>query len=658
MKNGRRSRWAVVAAGLLLTGQDAADLERVSDTKFSYNRGFYDTPFTVLIRSKTPGALIRYTLDGSAPTPTHGLGNANPVAVSVQGTTTLRAVAYKTGLRPTNVDTHTYLFIEDVLKQPYAVEGYPHPVLRARYRTNENVVLDYEMDAKIVDDPRYRLGIRKGLRSIPTISIVLAREDLFRQVTRSDGSGLDLRRSGVYLGDEGGGNTASASVELLYASAPQRGFQVDAALESHGWSSVKRAFLLKFQSEYGAGTWESPILRDAPLNGDSAPESFDRIVLRSGKERSWATTWHPDQTTYTRDQWARDTQIAMSRVGVHGTFVHLYLNGLYWGLYNATERPDAWFQAAHFGGEEDDWFSVNDGGPFRGDSSRWDHLLRLLKGDVTEPSRYREIQDYLDVVQFADYMLLSWYMGMRDWPQNNWWAGNRNNPPSPAMFFVWDAEESWGTTRDRLVASVHRGFRADERPDPNGRGLVFLWHSLRRNREFMTMFADRVYLHCFNDGALTEIHAIERWRTLAEFVSDAVIAESARWGDALAPLGQPTRTRDETFDREVERVITLISRNVPAFIHALRKEGYYPRIDPPRVSAPPGGKLLRLRNPSDRGTIYFTLDGEDPRAPGGEVAKEALTGAFGGEEIALEEGTTLRARIRAGGAWSALTTWP
>jgi hypothetical protein len=460
------------------------------------------------------------------------------------------------------------------------------------------------------------------------------------------------------LGDEGGGNTASASVELLYASAPQRGFQVDAALESHGWSSVKRAFLLKFQREYGPGTWESPILKDAPLNGDSAPESLDRIVLRSGKERSWATTWHPGQTTYTRDQWARDTQIAMSGVGAHGTFVHLYLNGLYWGLYNATERPDAWFQAAHFGGEENDWFSVNDGGRFRGDSSRWDYMLRLLKQDVTEPSRYREIQDYLDVVQFADYLLLSWYMGMRDWPQNNWWAGNRNNPPSPTMFFVWDAEESWGTARERLVGSVHRAFRSDERSDPNDRDVVFLWHSLRRNGEFMTMFADRVYLHCFNDGALTEATAIERWRTLARFVSDAAIAESARWGDALAPLGHPTRTRDETFDREVERVITLMSGNVPAFINALRKEGYYPRIDPPRVSAPPDGKLLRLRNPSDRGTIYFTLNGEDPRAPDGEVAKGALTGAVGGEEIALAEGTTLRARIRAGRAWSALATWP
>jgi len=657
MRNDRMSRWAVMFAGLLLTGQDAADPQPVADTKFSYNRGFYDTPFTALIQSKTPGARIRYTLDGSAPTPTRGLGDASPVTVRVERTTTLRAMAYKIGMRPTNVDTHTYIFIEDVLKQPYGVEGFPHPTLRTGFRPHEKVILDYQMDASVVDDPRYRSAIRKGLRSIPTISIVLAREDLVGEVEEADGSGLDMRRSGVYWGEGGRGSTSPASVELLYGSTPQRGYQVDAALESHSWSLVKRALKLKFQRDYGAGKWESPIFEDAPLNRDTAPESFDRIVLRSGKDRSWATRWHPDQTTYTRDQWARDTQIAMSGVGAHGTFVHLYLNGLYWGLYNATERPDAWFQASHFGGDEQDWFSVRHNGPFQGASSRWDYLRGPLKDkNVAEPSRYRQIQEYLDVVQFADYVLLSWYIGMRDWPENNSYAGHRNTPPSPVMFFVWDAEESWASAGEQPVASVHPAFRADARPDPDSPDLVLLWHSLRRNRDFMTLFADRVYLHCFNDGALTEAKAIERWRILNDFISDAVIAESARWGDVLEPFGQRTRTRDETFYPEVERVVSLMRGNVGAFIDGLRKEGYYPVIDPPQFS--PGGRILRLRNPNHRGTIYFTLNGEDPRAPGGEVARGALTGAADEEEIALEGGTTLKARIRTRNAWSALAAWP
>ncbi|MEZ4610628.1 MAG: CotH kinase family protein [Caldilineaceae bacterium] len=30
----------------------------------------------------------------------------------------------------------------------------------------------------------------------------------------------------------------------------------------------------------------------------------------------------------------------MSGVGVHGRPVHLFLNGLYWGIYTVVERPD------------------------------------------------------------------------------------------------------------------------------------------------------------------------------------------------------------------------------------------------------------------------------------------------------------------------------
>ena len=285
-------------------GQGVAEQETVRDTQFSINRGFYWSPFTVLIQSKTEGARIRYTLDGSAPTLTHGLGNTSPVTVSVEGTTILRAMAYKEGMVPSNVDTHTYIFIEDVLEQPYSLPGSPHPKLRTGYRSDERVMLDYEMDPNVVSDPRYRKAIRAGLLSIPTISIVLDREDLFGWV-ETDGSRLEMRQSGVYWGDTGRGSTRAASVELIYREKPQKSTQVDAGLESHSWSAVKRALKLKFQSEYGAGKWDSRIFRDAPLNGNSAAATFDRIVLRSGKDRSWATRWHPDRTTYVRDQWAR-----------------------------------------------------------------------------------------------------------------------------------------------------------------------------------------------------------------------------------------------------------------------------------------------------------------------------------------------------------------
>ncbi len=658
MRNDRAGVFTMIATAFFLLGQGVAEQETVRDTQFSLNRGFYWTPFTVLIQSKTEGARIRYTLDGSAPTLTHGLGNTSPVTVSVEGTTILRAMAYKEGMVPSNVDTHTYIFIEDVLEQPYSLPGSPHRKLRTCYRSDERVMLDYEMDPNVVSDPRYRKAIRAGLLSIPTISIVLDREDLFGWV-ETDGSRLDMRQSGVYWGDTGRGSTRAASMELIYRGQPQKSTQVDAGLESHSWSAVKRALKLKFQSEYGAGKWDSRIFRDAPLNGNSAAATFDRIVLRSGKDRSWATRWHPDRTTYVRDQWARDTQIAMSGIGAHGTFVHLYLNGLYWGMYNVTERPDAWFQATYFGGAMYDFFSVKHNGPFQGDSSRWDYLRGPLRvKNAAKRSRYRQLREYIDVEELADYLILCWYSGMRDWPENNWYAGNRNSPPSPGKFFIWDAEEIWASGDGTPVASVHPRFRARATEKIDTDDMVGIWHSLRRNSDFMNLFADRVYVHCFNDGSLTDANAIARWRTLTDFVADAVVAESARWGDVRKPFGEPTRTRDDTFVPEVERVVAQMTGNVDQFIDALRREGYYPPIDPPRFSASTVGSIVHLLNPNDRGTLYFTLDGRDPRSSGGEVASGAFTGTRDREEVVVRRGATLKARVRTRKAWSALATWP
>jgi len=65
----------------------------VRDTAFSVDRGIYREPFRVEITTRTEGASIRYTTDGSEPTATHGVLYGEPVLVTV--TTVLRAAAFK-----------------------------------------------------------------------------------------------------------------------------------------------------------------------------------------------------------------------------------------------------------------------------------------------------------------------------------------------------------------------------------------------------------------------------------------------------------------------------------------------------------------------------------------------------------------------------------
>ncbi|HTB81860.1 MAG TPA: choice-of-anchor tandem repeat GloVer-containing protein [Opitutaceae bacterium] len=79
---------------------------QVTAPVFSPGSGTYNNAQTVTISTPTSGATIRYTTDGSAPTKTHGTIYSKPVSIST--TTTLQAIAYKTGFTDSPVTTATY----------------------------------------------------------------------------------------------------------------------------------------------------------------------------------------------------------------------------------------------------------------------------------------------------------------------------------------------------------------------------------------------------------------------------------------------------------------------------------------------------------------------------------------------------------------------
>jgi hypothetical protein len=80
--------------------------EVVSNVTFSPNGGTFTTTQNVTLASATAGATIRYTTDGSTPTTTTGTIYTTPVAVST--TSTLKAIAYKSGLTESSVTSAAF----------------------------------------------------------------------------------------------------------------------------------------------------------------------------------------------------------------------------------------------------------------------------------------------------------------------------------------------------------------------------------------------------------------------------------------------------------------------------------------------------------------------------------------------------------------------
>jgi sugar lactone lactonase YvrE len=74
---------------------------------FSPMAGTYTIAQSVTITSTTAGASIRYTTDGSTPSET--IGTVYTVAVSINATTTLKAIAYDAGLADSAVATAVYV---------------------------------------------------------------------------------------------------------------------------------------------------------------------------------------------------------------------------------------------------------------------------------------------------------------------------------------------------------------------------------------------------------------------------------------------------------------------------------------------------------------------------------------------------------------------
>ena len=245
----------------------SAYLGVVSDTQFSHDRGFYTEPISVELSTTSPGAEIRYTVDGSEPTKNNGSVYSQPITVST--TTNLRAAAFLNGYVSTNVDTQTYLFLADVIQQPAEVEGFPVGG-RVWAGSNTYVPQDSEMDPEITQDPRYADDLLKGLTDIPTMSITSNGDAIFGDTGFYDGEDVEV----------------PVSVELIYADDPGRSQQVDAGIESHSHDRLKRSLRLNFRGEYGDSTLNSDLF-ESEWNGDAVNE-INRIILRGGNNRSWA----------------------------------------------------------------------------------------------------------------------------------------------------------------------------------------------------------------------------------------------------------------------------------------------------------------------------------------------------------------------------------
>jgi hypothetical protein len=593
--------------------------ERVEALRVSHQRGLYTNSFLLTIESDTPAAVITYTLDGSRPEV--GLGEVYTTPLNVSSTLIVRAIGSKPGdFLATEILTQSYIFPHAVLQQ--TGNGFPD--------TWGHAGADYEMDPEIVTN--HTAEIVAGLQALPTVSVATAPDDIFAA-------------GGVGIYPAGEGQPRAASFEL-FDSRTGESVQENCSIEIFGGSSVGRwktdklQFRLRFNNVFG------PASLDYAVFGPDHADRFDNLVLDARLANTWTygggvePAAQRGRAQFVRDQFIPDLQRHASGFGVQGRHVHLYIDGLYWGIHGLHERPDESFGAAYFGGEREHYDVVkhNQNTVVHGSNANYLEMMALAALGLSGDAEYAAIQDYVDLEALADYMIVNFYAGYFDWAHQNWYV-LRNNIGADTRwrFITWDAEHGIERTTDNTTTKDNAGA-------PTG-----LHQDLAANVAYRLLFADRAHKHMFNDGALTPSNLVTTYLARLDIVEPAVFAESARWGDNQR---EPPFRKDVEWDAEKARLLgTYFPQRTAALLGQLRTQGLYPSVDAPEFSqfggAISNGFMLSMTAPN---TIFYTLDGSDPRDPGTGAAQGLIYAAA----IPLIHATRVKARAHDGATWSAL----
>lgn len=661
--------------------------------KYSSFRGLYSASFDLALTHAEPGVTITYTLDGSDPV---GGGTVYTAPITVDATATVRSIASKAGYQDSPARTHSYVFPADVLLQSQAgavAQGFPSQWIQA-----DGVAWDlggarpgawYGFDTTILNGYS-QAELEAALGAIPTVSLTMASGDWFGDASSGE-------PFGIYCNSEAD-MEKEVSLEWIDPSGgPQFGIRCGVTID--GGSSTapdvrnQLSFDLAFRGQYGTRNLEFPVFDDGGV------ARFDGLVLDAGYDNSPNAPGTLSEKIHAqglRDSFLSGLQQELGGLAPRHRPVHVYLNGLYWGVYDLHEEIDDFAAASHEGGIKEQYDWIKEGVVRAGNDNPWDDPTApgawetavaiasngLAPGDLWQGQpAYEAFQEWFDVEDYADYLILNYYAGNVDWPSENWMGTIRArlsgdwtdaDPLSPGMqWHSWDGEEIlwWGGDELLVGDGVYdrTGHTSSSPLD-----AAFFYTKLRENPEWRVLFADRAHRHLahgalhvdpassgqgtpYDSTAPDKNRPATIYHDLAAALAPAIALEYARWGNYWHSPGfiSPADWAAER-DRILEDVLTVRSSVLIAQLQNVQPQ-LYPDLEAPRFK-PWGGSIgasqtVTMTVPGGS-TVYYTTDGSDPRLEGGALNPSAI--AYAGPFVPPGPTVLVSARAFDGTEWSAL----
>lgn len=567
---------------------------------FSRPGGTFTDPFDLEITAATPGAEIRYTFDGSPPSPASTLYVA---PLRLGGTRVLRARCFVPGLVPS-------------------------PITGAAFT-------------------RLGPGVRASESDLPLVVI-----DTF---SRSIAEGS---RNPVYLAFY---ERNPASGRTTLQSLP--GLTSRAGIEIRGSSSAgfdKKSYGFELQNEAGLD------LPGAPLG---LPSDSDWILYAPYTDKSLI-----------RDVLAYELSRSIGRYAPRTRFVELYLNrgntdleaADYQGVYVLMEKvkisparvdlaeiePDDLAEPAISGGYllKRDRFDANDqvlttsrgvqlgiedpkrtqiGTLQRNWIRDWlNQMERTLYGSTWRDPIAGYVR-YLDPGSFSDHQwLVETAKNIDGYRLSTFWFKDRSGRLQ--MGPIWDYNLTFGNA-NYLNGWLTSGWYWSQVSDPG-----YLWlRRLFQDPDFSQLHLDRWFQ--LRAGPFANPAVLQLVDRLASEVTEAQTRNFQRWR-ILGTYVWPNWYVAQTWPQEIAWMKQWLTNRLAWIDRQF--------IGPPASSHPAGHypQGLDLSLLPDRGLVYLTLEGADPRLPGGAIFPSAR---IADQTLRLDANARVFARSRSGTNWSA-----
>lgn len=640
---------------------------------FNKPHGLYKIPMLITISANSPESKIYYTTDGSEPTVNSTLYTRSFL---IKSTTILRAAEFQADTLASPIATCSYIYPNSVLEQPNNPAGYPSQWGKYCYISG-TATADYEMDPEMTGNSVYTKKITDGFYTLPILSLVTDKGNLFNTQADEKTGGIYIFTGAPVSNYPGRGWERPVSAEL-FGGPKEHDLQVDCALTIHGGHSrlpdknPKHSFRLKFKSEYGPGKLHYPIYGDK----EGEVMKFNSLIVRTTFNDSWVCQGNDrGKSQYIRELWARLMQKKMGYPSANGIYVHLFINGMYWGLYSISERINDDFCKTHFGGDKEDYDVVkvtedNNGQRLEasdGNLEKWNEMIRLAEKAADNQFYFKLIgmngaEPLLDVDNYIDYMLINQYSGNEDWDYHNWTAiRNRKKADKGFQFLIWDAECILWHNDFNALNTYYNGC------------TTHIFRYLMQNNIFRRRYIDRAYkLLVAPDGILTEKNVVALWDSLYNDISLALYDESARWGDYRRDV-HPYYSKGELYTPEKQymaernKLLTeLFPKRRDIFLQQLIDKGWYPKTEAPVFLINGEEDMSDTLTFDDeltlKGTpaVLYTLDGTDPvswiYSSSGKRTNSAITYSKGDNLIShfpQQDGwVTMKAIVQSFQGWS------